>query len=217
MSTVIGVMGESGSGKTTAYRTCDIKSTYVIDCDKKGLSWKGWKKQYNEESKNYKKTSDPIMVKSVLRSINEKAPHIKAVIIDTVNGIMIDDEMKRFKEKGFDKWQDLAISVYDLISECHTYREDLVIVLLFHVQDNVDDLGNHHYHILTSGRKLEKIKLETKLTTVLFAKGNEGKYFFETQAKNSTAKSPIGLFDQIEIPNDLNMVINSIKKYEGNE
>ena len=130
---------------------------------------------------------------------------------------MVDDEMSRIKEKGYDKWQDLAVAVYDLISECHAYRDSLIIVLLFHVQDNVDENGNHHYHILTSGRKLEKIKLETKLTTVLFAKGNEGKYIFETQAKNSTAKSPMGLFESNEIPNDLNIVINSIKTYEKGE
>lgn len=46
MSKVICIMGESGSGKTTSMRNLDPKSTYYIDADKKGLSWKGWRKQY---------------------------------------------------------------------------------------------------------------------------------------------------------------------------
>lgn len=53
MSKVICIMGESGSGKTTSMRNLDPKSTYYIDADKKGLSWKGWRKQYNKENKNY--------------------------------------------------------------------------------------------------------------------------------------------------------------------
>ena len=46
MSKVIGIMGESGSGKTTSMRNLDPKTTFYIDCDKKGLSWKEWRKQY---------------------------------------------------------------------------------------------------------------------------------------------------------------------------
>lgn len=53
MSKVICIMGESGSGKTTSMRNLDPKTTYYIDADKKGLSWKGWRKQYNKENKNY--------------------------------------------------------------------------------------------------------------------------------------------------------------------
>lgn len=56
MSKVICIAGESGSGKTTSMRNLDPKTTLYIDCDKKGLSWKGWKQQYNTENKNYIKT-----------------------------------------------------------------------------------------------------------------------------------------------------------------
>ena len=53
MSRVIGVMGESGSGKTTAMRNLPPKETFYMDCDKKGMNWKGWRKQYSVENKNY--------------------------------------------------------------------------------------------------------------------------------------------------------------------
>ena len=51
MANIIGIMGESGAGKTTSMRNLDPKTTYYIDCDKKGLSWRGWKKQYNAEDR----------------------------------------------------------------------------------------------------------------------------------------------------------------------
>ena len=53
MAKVIGIMGESGSGKTTSMRNLDPSTTFYIDCDKKGLSWKGWRKVYSVENKNY--------------------------------------------------------------------------------------------------------------------------------------------------------------------
>ena len=56
---VIGIMGDSGSGKTTAFRNIDPKTTMYVDCDKKGLSWKGWKKSFNENNKNYLITDKP--------------------------------------------------------------------------------------------------------------------------------------------------------------
>ena len=57
MAKVICIAGESGSGKTTSMRNLDPATTYYIDADKKGLSWKGWRNQYNTEKKNYLKNS----------------------------------------------------------------------------------------------------------------------------------------------------------------
>jgi adenylate kinase family enzyme len=214
MSRVIAVCGESGSGKTTSLRKLDPKTTYIIDSDRKGLSWKGWKSQYNKENKNYLQTSDVDKVGSVIAGIADKAPHIKTVIVDTINTIMIDDEFKRSKDKGFDKWLDLATSVWDLVSKAHLYREDLTIVFMAHTQTERDDSGFMFTRIKTSGKKLDKIVLESKFTTVLIAKCVNGKHIFETQSKNSTAKSPLGCFEQFEIENDLSEVIKKLEEYE---
>ena len=100
MANIIGIMGESGSGKTTSMRNLDPSTTYYIDCDKKGLSWRGWKKQYNAESKNYYCTDQQANVLKIMQGINTDRPHIKTIVIDTLNGIMVADEMRRSKEKG---------------------------------------------------------------------------------------------------------------------
>ena len=214
MSRVIAIAGESGAGKTTSLRNMDPKATFIIDADRKGLSWKGWKSQYNVESKNYQQTSDVKKIGALLQAISEKAPHIKAVIIDTINTIMVDDEMARMKDKGYDKWADMAHSVWELVSGSHLLRANLTIVFMAHTQTERDDSGFSFTRIKTSGRKLDKIVLESKFTTVLLAKCSNGKYVFETSSRNSTAKSPMGLFDELEIDNDLNEVIKRLEDYE---
>ncbi len=206
--------GESGAGKTTSLRNLDPKSTYIIDADRKGLSWKGWKSQYNKESKNYIQTSDVNKIIAIIAGIHEKAPHIKVIIVDTINTIMVDDEMKRMNEKGYDKWQDMAQSVWVVVSNAHLYRDDLTIIFMAHTQTERDDSGFMFTRIKTSGKKLDKIVLESKFTTVLIAKCVNGKYIFETQSKNSTAKSPMGCFEEFEIGNDLKKVIEKMEEYE---
>lgn len=212
MAKSILVIGESGSGKTTAMRTLDPKSTLYIDCDKKGLSWKGWKSIYNAANKNYVKTSDHETIRKLLMKA-EEAKHIKVVVIDTINGLMLDAEMERVREKGYEKWVDLADNVYGLIQMANMMRDDLTVIFVGHAETITDDAGYTHTRMKTNGRKLEKIVLESKFSTVLLAKGNNGQYIFETQARNSTAKTPMGCFETPEIDNDITKVIKALEEY----
>lgn len=213
MSKTICIMGESGSGKTTSMRTLPPGQTFYFDCDKKGLSWKGWRGQYNASNKNYKATSEAKYIEAAMFGISEKSPQIKFIIVDTINGIMVDDEFSRMHEKGYDKWQDLAASVYELVNKANTLRDDLTIIFTAHTQTEMNDAGYMFTRIKTSGKKLEKIVLESKFTTVLLAKANNGKYVFETRANNSTAKTPLNSFESDEVPNDIMIVINALKDY----
>lgn len=214
MATVVCVMGESGSGKTTSFRNLDPKTTYYIDADKKGMSWKGWKSQYNSENKNYLCSDDPESIKKLLTNISSKGTHIKYVVIDTINSIMVSDEIRRSREKGYDKWVDLATCIYGLIDMAYPLRDDLTVIFAAHTQTERDESGYCFTRLKTSGKKLDKIVLETKFTTVLIAKCVDGKYIFETHANNSTAKTPFGLFEEDTIPNDIVPVINAIKEFE---
>ncbi len=213
MSKVICIAGESGSGKTTSMEKLNPDETYYIDCDKKGLSWKGWREQYNSKKKNYFSTDFPGDVEKIIKGINDSRPEIKYIVIDTLNGIMIGDEMRRAKEKGYDKWMDLAASVWNIVDSAYSYRDDLTLIFICHTQTERTDDGFSFTRIKTSGKKLDKISLESKFTTVLISKAIDGNYIFETKANKSTAKTPKGAFDKEFIPNDITLVIDALKDY----
>lgn len=213
MSKVICIAGESGSGKTTAMRNLKPDETFYIDCDKKGLSWKGWREQYNKDEKNYLKTDRPDIIQAALMKIHQEQPQIHYVVIDTINGIMVADEMRRSKEKGYDKWVDLAQCIWDLVDSAYSYRDDLTIIFVAHTQTERDDSGYFFTRIKTSGKKLDKIVLESKFTSVLMAKVVDGNYVLETRANNSTCKTPMGAFETDTIDNDIVKVIKALEEY----
>lgn len=215
MSKVIGVIGESGSGKTTSMRNLDPSTTFYIDTDKKGLSWKGWKNQYNKEANNYWATDNPSTVKKLLEKINtgKDLAHIKTVVIDTINGIMVAEEMRNAKVTGYGKWTDLAQYVWEIFDYALTMRADLTIIIVAHSITESDDNGLLFTHIRTNGRKLEKIVLESKLTTVLLAECKDGRYIFHTRADRSSVKTPLGAFEQDEIDNDILAVLKALEEY----
>ncbi len=215
MAKVIGIMGESGSGKTTSARTLDPKETFYFDCDGKGLSWKGWRSQYNIENKNYWRTDQQSVVWSLLDRINseEQFKKVKYIVIDTLNGIMVADEVRRMKEKNYDKWTDLAQCIWTLLDHLYDLRDDLTIFIMCHSQTQKEDDGYTFTRIKTSGKKLDKLNIESKLTTVLYAEVKDGKNIFHTHADKSTAKTPLGAFEADEVDNDLAMIANALKEY----
>ena len=214
MARVIGIIGESGSGKTTSCRNLDPATTYYIDCDKKGLSWKGWREQYNLQNKNYYATNVPTLVLEILKKVNEDPDRrIKTVVIDTINGVMVAEEMRNAKVQGYGKWTDLAQYVWEIFEYALSMKDDITVIILAHSITDTDDNGIVFTHIRTNGRKLEKIVLESKLTTVLLADCKDGEYIFHTKPDRSTVKTPIGAFEQDEIPNDIVEVIKALEEY----
>lgn len=214
MSKLICVMGESGSGKTTSMRNLDPSTTCYIDCDGKGLAWKGWRSQYSKEKKNFFSTRDLPAIANALERISKDRPEIKIVVIDTLNTCMVDKEVKSMSQKGYDKWIDLTQFVWSVVETAGRLREDLTAIIVMHSETIRDDLGYSFTRIKTNGRKLEKVILESLFGTVLLAKRtDDGQYIFETQAKNSTAKSPMGAFDTLEIPNDMCAVLDALNEF----
>lgn len=214
MSQAILIMGESGSGKTTAMRTLNPDETYYIDCDKNGLNWKHWREQYNAEKKNYGKTDDQTQVLKVMHGIDQKRPEIHNIVIDTISSIMIADERRRQSEKGYDKWADLAWSVYDICTQASQLRDDLNVIIVAHTQTDIDDTtGERFTRVLTNGKKLNKIGLEKYFTTVLLSKATGDSFVFETRANKSTAKTPLGAFEANEVPNDMQAVLDILKDF----
>ena len=126
---------------------------------------------------------------------------------------MVADEMRRAKEKGYDKWIDLSQSVWEIVDVPLSFRDDLTVIFIAHSQTVRDDYGNVFTNIKTNGKKLEKVVLESKMTTVLHSVCKEGKYIFYTKSNNSTCKTPMGAFEVDEIENDITIVLEALKEY----
>lgn len=218
MAKVIGVMGESGSGKTTAMRNLDPKVTFYMDCDKKGLNWKGWRKQYNTDAQNYWSSDSFSVISGLLKRINteDKFKHIKYVVIDTINGLMVAEEMRILAMQSGDKrsaWSDLAQNGWSIVNQCLEMRDDLTVIILCHSETISDDNGIIRTRIKTNGRKLEKLVLESKMTTVVWAVRQDGKYKFILSADGSTCKVPLGAFQKDECDNDIMIVIKALEEF----
>lgn len=218
MSRVIGVMGESGSGKTTAMRNLPPEETFYCDCDKKGLNWKGWKKQYNKDKKNYWSSDSFAVVSGILKKIDkqEDLQHIKYIVIDTINGLMVAEEMRILAMQSGDKrsaWSDLAQNGWAIVNLALELRDNLTVIILCHSETISDDNGIIRTRIKTNGRKLEKLVLESKMTTVVWSVRQDGKYKFVLSADGSTCKVPMNSFNVDEIDNDIMLVIKALEDY----
>lgn len=222
MAKVIGVMGESGSGKTTAMRNLPAADTFYIDCDKKGLNWKGWRTKYKQSKEagktNYYSTDSFSNVQILLDKINtdENYKHFRYVVIDTINGLMVAEEMRILSMQGGDKrsaWTDLAANGWEVVNKSLEMRDDLTVIILAHSETISDENGIVKTRIKTNGRKLEKLVLESKMTTVVWAVRQEGEYKFILSADGSTCKVPLGAFDKDEIDNDITLVIKALEEF----
>lgn len=213
MSKAILIIGESGAGKTTSLRNLPPEETFYIDCDGKGLSWKGWRNQYNKEKGNYLRTDDADKVLSAFQVANSKDNFYKYIIVDTLNAIMEADERKRSKERNFDKWMDLANSIFDIIKCASKLRDDITIICIGHSQTEYDESGYMFTRMKTNGKKLNKIGVEKYFTTVLLAKSNNNEFIFETKANHSTAKTPMGAFETDTVENDVMLVLKALEEY----
>ncbi len=226
MSQSILVIGESGCGKSTAIAKLDAQSTFLINTIGKELPFKGSRKLFTAYDAKTQKgnmlatTNHDVMIK-ILKGIDEKLTHIKQVVIDDSQYIMSFEFMKRAKEKGFDKFVEIAQHYFNVITTAQALRNDLTVFFLSHSED-VGSNGNFKTKIKTVGKMLdEKITIEGLFTIVLHAQArkNEKKiehYFLTNSDGTTTAKSPAGMFD-LEIPNDLSLVLQKVKAYYEGE
>jgi hypothetical protein len=219
-SKLIGIVGSTGTGKSTAIKHLDPKETYIINVAKKELPFKGSEKLYNTENKNYKEVDDANEISRLLKVISEKAPHIKNVIIEDSNYIMGFNMVSKATEVGFTKFSILAKDMVELFRTARTLRDEITVFYLTHpetIEDGGEIIG---YKIKTAGKLIDnQVLLEGLLTVCLYTLVEESKdgtasYNFVTNRfRKLPAKSPDGMFDELKIPNNLQIVVDKVNEY----
>lgn len=201
MATIVLVIGDSGTGKSASLRNFKDNEILVINSAGKPLPFKNHFEQITPDFESL--TRD---VKKALETTDKKV-----VVIDDAQYIMSFQYMRRIKENGWDKWNDIQGDFFNIIQDAKNLPSDVVVYFLSHLQR--DDAG--HEKVKTMGKMLdEKITIEGLFTIVLKTSVNDGQYYFLTQNSGlDTVKSPIGMFDTYAIDNDLKYVDTKIRNY----
>lgn len=226
----IAIVGESGSGKSTSLRNLNPKETFIISTTGKPLPFRGYRKKYQELKKangeyvgNYYISSNYSKILNMLKIINLKMPNIKQIVVDDWQYMLSYEFVDRATEVGYTKFSELAQHAMEVLRYSEQMREDCKMIFLTH-SENVGDVMNPKYVIKTIGKLLaEKVTLEGMFTYVFFTKiveGDDGKmeYKFLTNTDGEcVAKTPMGMFSDMLVDNDLAEIIKVIDSYNDGE
>ena len=221
MGKLVITIGKSGSGKSTSLRNLDPESTFVITPNSKPLPFRGSRTKYTREKKNLGIVKSIPGLGTLLRSINDKAAHIKTVVVDDFNHYLTARVMADASKPGFGKWGQLAQDTYAaLLQSEETYRDDLTVVLLAHSETTTDANGVSTTTLATVGKMLDnQVKIPSYATYMfhtIIRDGEDGpEHVFQTNTTDGReAKSPMGCFDELYIENDLAAALTVIDDYE---
>ena len=221
------VIADSGSGKSTSLRNLPPEETFIINIANKPLPFKGWKSKYSQITKDNPKgnmtataTSNGII--KAIKHVNDNMPHIKNLVVDDWQYMSSFEYFDRAAEKGYDKFTQIAANLAQVAKMPKDLRDDLYVFFLTHSEDSTDINGNRKVKAKTIGKMIDNaLTLEGLFSIVLFGrviKMEDGtlNYGFDTQNNGeNTCKSPMGMFEESFIPNDLEHVKQCILKYEN--
>lgn len=196
----------------------------------KPLPFRGYKKKYvplkiegKNVSGNYYVSSKWDQILKILQIIDKMMPHIKQVIVDDFQYVLSYEFVDRATEVGYTKFSELAQHAMEILRYSEKMREDCKMIFLTH-SENVGDVMNPKYVIKTVGKLLsEKVTLEGLFTYIFFTKVSEGddgrmQYKLITNSDGTCiAKTSLGMFEELEIDNDLAEIIKVIDAYNEGE
>lgn len=229
MAKIVAILGASGDGKTTStiinpdgtfdlenYQGMDPKSHFILNLDRKTLPFPAG--MWSADNKNYYEPKDFKEIKMMIEWC-AKQPNIKSISIDTVNIYLSMKEFNDRKKMTFDQWKDIANDVIELNMLCNTtLREDQIVYIMGHTMLQTQADGSEKTVFSVVGKKLTKTQPEgfypmVLMTRVEYGDNGDNKYYFQTKANHSSAKTPLGMFSKFEIPNSLKLVDDTIREY----
>lgn len=227
MGNIIGIVGKSGTGKSTSYGTfpeldiigLDPSTTVMINVTGQPLPFKGWKEKYKGkimEGGNYMYSNNASVIIKALEYISKNRLEIEDVVIDDAQYIMAFEFMQRANETGYKKYSDIGININNLLQTSLKIRDNINVFYLWHPENDRDS----GYKMKTVGAMIDNyLTLEGLFNIILYSKvlrGDNRQSFYQFVTNNDgeyPAKSPIGMFEKLYIPNDLGYVKKSINNY----
>ena len=198
MAILTGIFGQSGTGKSTSFRNFKNDEVAIINVSGKPMPFRSDLKTLS--------SNDYTTILNWLPKIKQPS-----IIIDDATYLMVDQFMSMAQVKGYEKYNLMAYNFSNLIEKARSLPEDKIVYFVGHA-DQSDD-GREHFK--TIGKMLDNyVTVEGKFTTVLKSVVKDGNYYFQTHNNGyDTVKSPLGMFEEDLIPNDLKMVDDIMREY----
>ena len=205
------VMGRSGSGKTYSLKNFKPDEVGIVSVEKGRLPFRPQLKVVRipayEKSENVTSMAQANTAKYAwLMGVIQKSK-TKAIVIDDSQYLMANELFDRANEKGYDKFTNMAANFRNLIHFINELPEDdKIVYFLHHTEPDADGREK----VKTIGKMLdEKLCVEGCFDIVIYCADHK---FYTQSNGQSTAKSPEDMFE-LEIPNDLKFVDDSIRNY----
>ena len=203
------ITGPSGSGKSSSMRNLDPKTTAVINTERKQLPFKNAKEFMNV----------PVKSVSEFHSALDKAmssDKVSTIIIESFTSLIeIIFREADIRYKGFDVWSYYNKEIDKILDKSKNSDKYVIFTAIDGVYDG--DNGVEERYVAVDGNRWKK-RVEKEFVIALFTdvhKGDEGvKYRFRTNTTGrDSAKSPMGMFEDLHIPNNLGKVVEACEEY----
>ncbi|MBQ1350826.1 MAG: hypothetical protein IIY61_09210 [Ruminococcus sp.] len=194
------ILGESGSGKSTSLRNFNKDELVIYNVAGKPLPFRSGTQLLRADNVSYN---------TIMQNMSKKK--FRCYVIDDSQYLLAFELFGRVNEKTYDKFTEMAVHFYDLIQFVIRQMPPDCIVYFLHHTDDIDG----KVKAKTVGKMLnEKLTVEGLFSIVLMAKNLDGRYIFRTHSDGrDTVKTPMDMFEQDEIDNDLKAVDAAIREY----
>lgn len=231
MGKAVLVLGSSKAGKTSGMRTLNPANTIMFSPLNKGLPFGGSAKNYtvwNKEKNptgNIIQTSSSQAITTWLKHISNNRPEITVAVIDDNTFVMAKELDRRRDEKSYDKFSDIAHDFLVLAEVANSLRDDLNVYILHHITIQGDGIITpQKTKAATFGKMIdEKLQgIEAQFDIVFLAQkiiDTNGNILhkFKTRDASSDIGTPLGMFEDEYIDNDLQMIDDRIRCYYGGD
>jgi hypothetical protein len=197
MARLVLVLAQSGTGKSSSLRNFKKGEANVLLCSGKELPFRT--DLQTKTPKNYSDVLDAI-----------KTAPAPVVVIDDANYLMSFEEMSRVNETGYAKFTQMANNMFQVFRAIAQKDSDQIFYVLAHAEQRDDNL----LRFKTTGKMLsDKIVLEGLTNIIITTEIADGKFVFRTATDGTGVKSPIGMFTNPKMDNDLKEVDKQIRAY----
>lgn len=203
MGIAVLVLGESGSGKSASMRNFKKEDVGILNVASKPLPFRNTNGLVTFNKATYNTIKQAVC-----------SPSRPSYVIDDAQYLMAFESFDKVNETGYTKFSVMAKNYEEML---RVIQEDTSPDTIVYVMQHIETNDEGKVKAKTLGKMLDQqLTIEGLFSIVLLAKTDERRHYFVTQSDGTNpCKSPMGMFDEVEIDNDLKMVDDTIREYYG--